>query len=56
MDFAVDGTQNRFVEYNAKKEALGPNNPTGNAFYFEDEVMETEQEAIRDWYHHHYHH
>jgi len=55
MDFAVDGTQNRFLEYNAKKEALGPNNPTGNAFYFEDEVMETEQEAIRDWYHHYHH-
>ena len=49
MDFAVDGTQNRFVEYNAKKETLGPHNPTGNAFYFESEVLQTEKEAIRDW-------
>jgi len=50
MDFAIDGTQNRFIEYNASKDTLGSHNPTGNAFYYEDNVFETEQEAIRDGY------
>lgn len=48
MDFCVDGEKNSIVEYNAKAETEGPHNPTLNGFYFEETVLESELQAVRD--------
>lgn len=42
MDFVVDGTNNRVIELNAERETEGSHNPTLNAFFFTEKLLETE--------------
>ena len=50
MDFCLDGLNNRVVEMNAQRddEINEEDNPSLNAFYYKQTVLETEQQAIRD--------
>ena len=48
MDTVIDGTENRVVEMNVEAETEGPHNPTGNAFFFTEKLLKTEDEAARD--------
>ena len=50
MDFCVDGTKNCVVEMNAQRddEINEEDNPSLNAFFYKQTVLETEQQAIRD--------
>ncbi len=47
LDMSVDGEANSVHEMNTVAEALGPDNPHGNAFYVESTPLKTEQEAQR---------
>ncbi|MFD0987978.1 primary-amine oxidase [Methyloligella solikamskensis] len=47
LDMAIDGDENSFVECNTYAEPQGPQNPWGNAFYEEETVLKTENEAGR---------
>jgi primary-amine oxidase len=42
MDFVVDGTDNRVVEYNVEADSTGPHNPSGNGFYYTETLLDTE--------------
>ena len=50
MDFCLDGTKNCVVEMNAQRddEINDEDNPSLNAFFYKQTVLETEQQAIRD--------
>eukprot|EP01038_Epipyxis_sp_PR26KG_P004091 gene4091-5839_t len=48
IDFAVDGCNNSVVELNAFTESEGSHNPDNNGFYYEETLLTTEKEAIRD--------
>ena len=47
LDFDLDGTDNSVCEVNSYAEAIGPENPQGNAFYAQSTLLTTEQEAQR---------
>ena len=47
LDMSVDGEANSVHEVNTVAEALGPDNPHGNAFYVESTALKTELEAQR---------
>ena len=50
LHMAVDSdglSGNRVVELNAERETKGPHNPHNNAFFFKEDVLESEQKAIR---------
>jgi primary-amine oxidase len=47
LDMAIDGDRNSVVECNTYAEPLGPGNPHGNAFYEEETLLATEQQACR---------
>jgi len=53
MDMAVDcksgESVNQVLEVNVKVEKLGPNNIHNNAFYAEEELLQTELQAQRDY-------
>ena len=42
MDFVIDGTDNRVVEYNVEADSKGPHNPSGNAFFYTEKLLDTE--------------
>ena len=44
-DFAVDGLVNYISEFNAVTETEGPHNPSGNAFYYEENLLDSEQKV-----------
>ncbi|WP_448573513.1 primary-amine oxidase [Trichothermofontia sp.] len=47
LDFDVDGTANSVEEVNVLPAPAGPGNPRSNAFFAEETLLTTEQEAIR---------
>jgi primary-amine oxidase len=47
LDFDLDGVENSVYEVNTEAEAIGPENPQGNAFYAKATQLKTEQEAQR---------
>ena len=44
-DFAVDGLVNHISEFNAVTETEGPHNPSGNAFYYVENLLDSEQKV-----------
>ncbi|MDH3688515.1 MAG: primary-amine oxidase, partial [Gammaproteobacteria bacterium] len=48
LDMAVDGPNNSVYEVNTRTEPMGPNNPLGNAYYAEETLLKSEQEATRN--------
>jgi primary-amine oxidase len=48
MDMALDGAANSAYEVNTRAEPMGPGNPFGNAYFAEETLLRTEQEAARD--------
>ena len=47
LDMCVDGSKNSVYEVNTKAEPQGPDNPQGNAFFTESNLLATESEAQR---------
>ncbi len=48
LDMEVDGPDNSIVECDTVAPPPGPDNPYGNAFYVEENVLASEQKAVRD--------
>lgn len=48
VDFTIDGTANQVVELEARRDDEGPHNETLNAFFFEERILGSELDAVRD--------
>ncbi len=48
MDMDVDGTANQVSELNVMPLPKGPDNPAGNAFTAQENLLDSEQDAVRD--------